>query len=249
VLEIVIIGDVHDHRQRLAGVLQMLHERKPTVALMAGDVGLDPPWLPPAREAERAAHDQSVRRVFRRVSDALSCPVVFVPGNHDLPRPVEDSGGLNCDGRRIELAGLSIAGFGGAGPALYGFPYEWEEAQARAGLERLLARSREPTEILLCHTPPVGTKLDRAAHGQHVGSAAVREWIGNAQPGLFVCGHIHEAWGVELLDGVPCLNAGALGEPYGQEIVWCVGWDAGGPAWIRSLRQLPGAGIESRDWL
>ena len=36
----------------------------------------------------------------------------------------------------------------------------------------------------------------------------------------------HDDWGVEQIEGITCLNAGALGEPFGAEIVWRVHWSA-----------------------
>jgi hypothetical protein len=49
--------------------------------------------------------------------------------------------------------------------------------------------------VLVIHAPPRNTKLDRAAEGQHFGSQAVRDFIEQAQPAYFYCGHIHEAAG------------------------------------------------------
>jgi len=165
--------------------------------------------------------------------------VGFVPGNHDLADPVAGLDAVNCDGRVVEIAGLLVAGLGGAGPARFGFPYEWDETQAERALEALVPADGR-LDLALCHTPPAGTDLDRTRRGQHVGSRAVRSWIAAARPALFVCGHIHEAWGVERIDGVPCLNAGALGEPCGQEIGWIVEWSDGGPTAIRSFRGAEG---------
>jgi len=185
--------------------------------------------------------------VIAAVRRGLGCAVAFVPGNHDLPDPAGGLDAVNCDGRVVEIAGLRVAGFGGAGPGRFGFPYEWDEPEAERGLERLL---REPgaVDVAVCHTPPAGTRLDRTARGEHVGSLAVRRWIAAARPALFACGHIHEACGVERVEGVPCLNAGALGEPYGQEIVWLVRWDGRGPAAIRSLREGTGGAPREDEW-
>ena len=106
-----------------------------------------------------------------------------------------------------------------------------------------------PFDILISHTPPARTNLDRTARGEHVGSEAVRRWIATARPALLVCGHIHESWGVERVEGVLCLNAGALGEPYGEEIFWLVRWSTEGPIAIRSFHVSPDGEPDSRNWL
>jgi len=246
-MKIAIIGDVHARQERLVRVLERIGPDPPDLALLVGDVGRDPPWPEPLRQTKREDHDESVRQVLARVRDGLRCPVVFVPGNHDLRDAATDADGINCDGRIVEVAGLRVAGFGGAGPGRFGFPNEWDEPEADEMLRDLLDGTAR-LDILISHTPPARTGLDRTAHGEHVGSEAVRRWIATARPGLFVCGHIHEAWGVERVGEVPCLNAGALGEPFGQEIVWRVLWSPEGPSEIRSFNLSPDGEPDSRDW-
>jgi Icc-related predicted phosphoesterase len=233
---IVIFGDIHAQQERLGTTLGLLDAPRYDLALLAGDVGEDPPWFSPARETDRQGHDDSVRLTVNRVAERVGCPVLFVPGNHDLRDPVEDLEGRNIDGRVVEVAGLRIAGFGGAGPTPYGFPYEWTEKEANAILERLLGGEQSRVDIFLTHTPPANSALDLTYHGEHVGSPAVRKWIGLVRPHLVVCGHIHEALGLERVEGVPCLNAGAMGEPHAQELVWIVDWNGPGPARVQSSR-------------
>jgi len=242
---IVILGDIHDQQEQLAASLDLLPEEATDLALIAGDVGIDPPWTSPARETGRAAHDASMVRTVRHVEQRLGCPVLFVPGNHDLQHPIESLGRYNCDRKAVGIAGISIVGFGGAGPTPFGFPYEWSEQEAEEILEGCLSGWEGNLDIFLSHSPPVNCTLDRTERGEHVGSAAVRKWLGLVRPKLFVCGHIHESWGVEEVEGVPCLNAGAFGEPYGEEaLVWVVEWDESGPERIVSVW-----GYAEKEWL
>jgi Icc-related predicted phosphoesterase len=243
---IVLIGDVHDERDRLERSLALLGDCRPDLVLLTGDIGQDPPWHRAQRRTRRAEHDESVRNVIEFVQKSCGCPVVFVPGNHDLDDPPEDVGAINADRRVVEVAGLRIAGFGGAGPTRFGFPYEWSEEDAELALGKLFTDDGR-IDIFLSHSPPAATTLDRTAHGSFVGSTAVKGWIGRARPKLFVCGHIHEAWGVEDLGGVTCINAGALGEPYGCEIVWELDW-GDGPEQIRSSRREAAGEVERRVW-
>jgi Icc-related predicted phosphoesterase len=243
---IVLIGDVHDETQRLARTLDLLRGRRPDLVLLAGDVGEDPPWHRALRRTRRAGHDESIRRVIAHVRSACDCPVVFVPGNHDLHDPPEDVEGVNADGRVVSAGGLRIAGFGGAGPTAFGFPYEWTEDEAEAALDRSFADAGA-VDVFLAHSPPCETRLDRTARGALVGSLAVRRWIARMRPKLFVCGHIHEAWGAEWLDDVACVNAGALGEPYGRDLAWIVDW-RDGPVRIRSLDRDENGRPDERVW-
>jgi len=243
---IVLVGDVHDERDRLKRSLALLGERRPDLVLLTGDIGRDPPWHRAQRRTRRAEHDESVRSVFDCVRNSCDCPVVFVPGNHDLDDPPDEVGAINADRRIVEIAGLRVAGFGGAGPTRFGFPYEWSEEQGQVALATMFNDAGQ-VDVFLSHSPPAATTLDRTAHGAAVGSTAVKDWIGRVRPKLFVCGHIHEAWGVEDLDGVPCVNAGALGEPYGRDLVWVVDW-CDGPGRIRSFCRGASGDAEQREW-
>jgi Icc-related predicted phosphoesterase len=239
---LLVLGDVHHHRPRLEHALDLVADERFDVAILAGDLAIDPPWTEPERTEQRETHDASVRWVLKRVRDAVDAPVVFVPGNHDMPVPPNEVAGFNADGRLVEAGGLRIAGFGGAGPGRFGFAYEWSERQAARVLEAAFGPDPDPVDLFLCHTPPADTTLDRTIKGRHVGSRTVRRWIARSHPGLFVCGHIHEAWGIERVDGHTCLNAGALGEPFGRLILWTVEWDHG-PTRIDCLRENEGAVI------
>jgi Icc-related predicted phosphoesterase len=62
--------------------------------------------------------------------------------------------------------------------------------------------------ILVSHPPPYNTKVDRNSGGKHVGSTSVREWMDKVKPALVVCGHIHEARGLDEIEGVKIVNCG-----------------------------------------
>jgi Icc-related predicted phosphoesterase len=247
VRKLLIVGDVHGEERRLRRSLARVAGQRFDLALAAGDVGVDPPWREPERSVRRETHDGSVRQVLERIKAATAGPLLFVPGNHDLPAPSILAAAENVDRRIVVVGGLRVAGFGGAGPTRFGFPYEWTEEVAEAALANLFADRRAAIDVFLCHAPPAGTRLERTASGEAVGSAAVDRWLGRVRPRLFVCGHIHESWGVERRHGVPCLNAGALGEPYEQEIVWTVDWDRG-PTAIHSHRLGSSGKTEHRSW-
>lgn len=218
---LAIVGDIHGQVARLRDALALVTEPVELLVL-TGDLSLDPA---PRRLG-------SVAEVLDAATSALGCPVVYVPGNHDVSAPPRHATAVNVDGDRVAIAGWTIAGLGGAGPAQFGFPYEWDEATAARRIERLAGG---PLDVWLSHTPPLDTPLDRMAGDEHVGSDAVRNGLAGLRPKLFVCGHIHEAHGATVVDGVRAINAGSIGEPYAQTIAWVVGWDDG-PVWIESRR-------------
>lgn len=205
---LAVIGDVHAMFDRLNRVLEWIERQPVHGVLLVGDVSTDPPWSMIGQPEGRAAQIESFSRVLDAVR-RLGLPLAFVPGNHDPPDlPLEG----NVDGRAARIAGLEIAGIGGAGPHRFGFPYEWDEDDIRD-------RNVPACEVLLCHTPPAGTPLARLARGGDAGSEAIRERALRHR-GALVCGHIHESAGACVLGDCLCFNVGALGEPYGRA---CVG--------------------------
>lgn len=201
---IAVIGDVHGELGRLGRVLEHVAGRDAQGLLLCGDLACA--GRGERRSPERIARWEARARAAVDLALSLGLPLAWVPGNHDLPEGVDAPG--NADGRLVDVAGLRVAGLGGAGPERFGFAYEWDDAWVR---RRVLPEA----DVLLFHAPPRDTPLDRTARGEHVGSAAVAERV-RAHRGVFACGHIHEAPGVHRVGDCLCLNAGGLGEPFGR---------------------------------
>jgi Icc-related predicted phosphoesterase len=158
-----VIGDVHGRMGLLRTVLRRISREKVQGILLVGDLSC-------ARNAPRgsgrgARYLEVVGEVLAAVR-AVARPVFFVPGNHDWP-DLELPGNLDC--RAITVGGVSLAGLGGAGPARFGFPYEWSENDAAMRLP-------QKADILVSHTPPLNTPLDLTYTKVQAGSAAVRTW-------------------------------------------------------------------------
>src|SRR5213593_3238197 len=151
-----------------------------------------------------------------RVVDAVRqfCPhVLAVTGNLDMPTVIDafrDAGiSLHGEGRRF--GSLGIFGCGGSNVTPMDTPTELEEDELRAVLERGYAAVADaPRRVMVCHTPPFATRLDRLMNGRPVGSPAVRAFIERRQPDLAVVGHIHEGRGTERVGETLVLNAGPL---------------------------------------
>ena len=119
-----------------------------------------------------------------------------LPGNHeseaDIARFCREFGFHDFHGRTMRIEGYHVAGLGYSNPTPFNTPGEYTEQELK---ERLDKFSGLDPLVLICHTPPKGTALDRAGEGQHFGSDAIREFIEREQPRYFYCGHIHEAAG------------------------------------------------------
>ncbi len=143
----------------------------------------------------------------------LDVPCVFVPGNHDPDLsgftrygglsmkdgfPTEwpgPAGGINADGRIVDVAGLRIAGLGGSIRYRDG-PNQWTQRQQARRARRLEHRFRwrkwrdgNGIDILLTHSPPrhLGDREDPP----HQGFTCLHRTIDTLRPQWLLHGHIH----------------------------------------------------------
>jgi Icc-related predicted phosphoesterase len=125
-----------------------------------------------------------------------------LPGNHesdtDIARFCREFGFHDFHCKKIEIGGYNVAGLGYSNLTPFNTPGEYTEDELK---ERLGQFSGLDPLVLICHTPPKNTALDRAAENQHFGSSAIAEFIEREQPRYFYCGHIHEAAGVQAALG------------------------------------------------
>jgi len=151
------------------------------------------------------------------------CPhVLALPGNVDKPDVLDflqaEQISLHCASR--QLSGLSIFGCGGSNITPFHTPLEFEDAELEAMLADAYAGViNAPVRLMVCHTPPHATKLDRLANGTPVGSRAVRQFIEQYQPQVCITGHIHESPGVDQIGRTKVFNAGHFGAG-GYIVAW-----------------------------
>lgn len=142
------------------------------------------------------------------------CPAVLaLPGNLDRPEVIgflrAENVALHGESRRIGQLGLF--GCGGSNLTPFHTPLEYQDEQLGEVLAQAYAGATDaPLQLMVCHTPPYATKLDRLTNGTPVGSPAVRRFIEVHQPHLCITGHIHESPGVDFIGRTKILNAGSF---------------------------------------
>lgn len=151
-----------------------------------------------------------------RVVDAMRahCPTVWaVTGNLDMAWVIDAfrAQGISLHGEGRRLGDLGVFGCGGSNITPMDTPTELEEHELHDVLARGHAAVADaPRRLMICHTPPYDTALDRLVNGTPVGSPAVRAFIETHRPDVAVVGHIHEGRGVDRVGDTLVLNAGAL---------------------------------------
>ncbi len=137
--------------------------------------------------------------------------VLAVCGNCDRPEIEEylAQAGVALDRRALMISGVTLLGLS-AGLPFGGCPYERSESDFRIASEEVFAAAAAlpiAPQVLVCHQPPYGTRCD-LARGRHVGSRALRSAIEREQPGLVICGHIHESAASDTIGNTRIINPG-----------------------------------------
>lgn len=143
---------------------------------------------------------------------------IFIAGNHDfffektnaeiirssIPENViylKDSG--------IEIEGIKIWG----SPVTPWF-FDWAFNRNRgAEIKKHWDLIPTDTDILITHGPAYKI-LDETIHGENVGCEDLLEKIKTINPKYYICGHIHEAYGIEKQDTTTYINASVLDQRY-----------------------------------
>lgn len=196
-MRILFLTDLHATAQYLAPLLE--REAGADLVLLGGDLTN----FAGARRAREIV--DPLRRAFPRVA--------AVPGNVDLPAVQDWLGdeGLSLHGTGRAFEGLWVSGCGGSNLTPLHSPTEFDE-ETLAGL---LDAGAPPAGvdgpwILVSHVPPSDTVCDRMFAGKHVGSPALRAFLGRRGPDLCLCGHIHEGVGRDRIGSTAVVNPGAF---------------------------------------
>lgn len=136
----------------------------------------------------------------------LDKPVFAVSGNMDskIIRSELETLGLSIEGRVSEFRSYLFAGIGGK------YIYD----NVTQVISALLSIRNPAPLIIVSHYPPAGVKVDMTYSQIHIGKGILRELIDEFKPALFLCGHVHEARGYDVLKGTLIVNSGPLSTGY-----------------------------------
>ncbi|MGB2869757.1 MAG: metallophosphoesterase [Bacteroidota bacterium] len=198
-MRIIAFTDIHGSYSKLYEILS--RESPYDVVIIGGDVT--------TRGTPKEAEE-----VIRKVQ-SFGKPIVAVVGNMD-PREMDETFeklGVSINGKGVVLNDVGFFGVSASPPTPFHTPYEISEDEimrrAQSGWKEIQSAVRS---VFVPHAPPRGTKLDRVLLGSHVGSTAVRDFVDEHHPDVVVCGHIHEARGLDSLGTTQMVNCGPVGK-------------------------------------
>lgn len=203
-MKILALADIHSrigYVKKLANILDRVD-----VVVIAGDI----------------TYFENVDYALKIISPISRRKItIFVPGNCDdqsLIKVKKENNVVNVHGDYYILDGVVFIGVGGSNITPFNTPIEYSEEElwniTSNAFQKLSKEKFKGLKILVSHTPPHNTRLDRTHFGQHVGSVSIRKVIEFFKPNLCICGHIHEARGVDKLGETVILNPGPLMRKY-----------------------------------
>jgi len=195
-MNIFVMSDIHGAGRSIERASELI--ARTDLVLIAGDITC---------YKGRGEAEELIAAIEKRNSRILA-----VHGNWDRIEVKdfleEKSYGLHARGKIIN--GIGFFGLGGSSPTPMKTATEYSEEEILRFLDRGYATVRNAGKIiLLSHCPPQGVR-DRTHLGLPGGSRSVRTFLETHPVDLCLCGHIHEAGGIESFHGTVVANGGTF---------------------------------------
>jgi len=142
--------------------------------------------------------------------------IIAVHGNCDKRGVIEllSARQINIHAVSRMIDDVQFLGLGGSNKTPFHTPHEYSDAEMKEILEASPQSPRARFHMFISHAPPFKSKLDKMFLGMHVGSKPVREYIEASQPDIVLCGHIHEARGIDRIGKTLIINPGPSPKHY-----------------------------------
>lgn len=150
-----------------------------------------------------ARHDAGIDTQYRAMADLFrkypEGRILVIPGNWDRFKDFEQFGAFEnwcIHGKQEDIGGIKFAGCGGATSRHVTIPptrFTWLDEDAAFNFLQ-----KTDADVVLSHVPPRGMLDLSGSNGdqENIGSWALRAYLVESKPSLFLCGHAHESTGV-----------------------------------------------------
>lgn len=196
-MKILCITDIHGNNKNLPLVLKQ--ESNSDLIILAGDI------------TQLGGYKQA-GNILKPLLES-NIKILAVHGNMDRKEVIDylEEKSLSVHGRCVHEKDMVFLGLGGSNPTPFHTPQEYSDTQVNQILKKALSgMTGNKKRIFISHAPPVNTTLDNLKNGGHAGSGLVREIITTYHIDLCICGHIHEAAGIDKIGESICVNPGPL---------------------------------------
>ena len=204
-MKIISFGDIHEDISKLSLIEHIVE--KADLIIISGDI----------TNCHGKKHAEPVISALKKINNNVYAQY----GNMDtsaVNNYLTDIG-INLHGKGYFFGDVGVFGCGASNPTPFNTPSEISEDEIAANLLKGFDMVKDARwKIMVCHTPPKDTAVDRISNGMHVGSSAARDFIEQQKPHVCISGHIHEAKGKDKIGDTLILNAGMFRDGWYIEI-------------------------------
>jgi uncharacterized protein len=164
------------------------------------------------------AGDITRTKTRTEAADVIACleqystRILAVHGNWDRLEVKDflEEKGYSLHGKGRIIDGIGFFGMGGSSPTPLKTATEYTEEEIALTLQTGYGQVREAAQsVLISHVPPRGVR-DRSFLGLRGGSHSVKSFLEINPVNLCLCGHIHEAAGIERFCSTLVVNSGSF---------------------------------------
>ncbi|PLS19622.1 hypothetical protein CVD28_04175 [Bacillus sp. M6-12] len=203
-MKVFSVADIHGNMRIYKQIVEIVKQQEVDVLILPGDLYPKPDNV--TFETYKAIQEGSASDISALLKE-LSIPIYYVLGNDDWV----DTGilcGENLHGRIVEYQGIHFTGFEYVKNSPFHTNRELSEdnlkKKFKEQVQRLDLNNKEPL-IIVGHTP-LFEKQDKVMGGKCVGSRKLRMEVEKLNPLIYLCGHIHEAFGENQLNDTYIFN-------------------------------------------
>ncbi|MCX7677905.1 MAG: metallophosphoesterase family protein [Spirochaetes bacterium] len=196
-MTLTVLADIHGDEVCIEETADLI--KKSDALVIAGDI-------------TAKGHRDEVERIIE-TAEKYTKNILAVHGNMDREdvRLFLEEKNYSLHGIGKMYKGVGFFGVGGSNITPIRTRCNYTEEEIAAVLEQGYKKIQvAQSKVLVSHVPPKGV-CDRTFLFTHGGSTAVRDFILSHQDvGLCLCGHVHEAHGLNFLNHARVLNVGSV---------------------------------------
>jgi uncharacterized protein len=195
-LKLFTISDIHGATKPIEEAAQLIREAD---------------WVVVSGDLTRSKTRSEAAEIIACI-EQYSTRILAVHGNWDRLEVMDflEEKGYNLHGKGRILEGIGLFGLGGSSPTPLKTATEYTEKEIALSLHRGYEMVREASPVvLISHVPPRGIR-DKSFLGLRGGSHSLKAFLAVNPVALCLCGHIHEAAGMEQFRTALVANAGSF---------------------------------------
>lgn len=200
-MKILAAGDLHGDQALAKQLAEQAEKEKVDLVILNGDL-------------VEEGQTQGILGIFKEKKQK----VLIMPGNHEMPSTTQFLADLygftNLHAYSLSSGDVGVFGCGGANIGLSQLSENEIFYALKTGFERV---KDLPKKIMVTHVHPADSMIEQFSKTAGIipmsGSSGLKKAIDQFKPDILICGHVHEAEGIEeKIGNTTVINVGKKGK-------------------------------------